>query len=133
MFDPIRKKEVPDTPEEYVRQDTIRYLVETVKVPEHLICVEFALAQIDATTKDRVDILVPNFREGASMDHPWLLVECKAPGEYTWESLQVQLNKYLKLLTPCYVMLALGNTSRYFVLNQNTKRFEKIEKLPEWV
>lgn len=132
MFDPIRKKEVPDTPEEFVRQATVRFLIDEVKVPEHLISVEFGLSAIDPKTDDRVDILVHNFRDGSSLDKPWLLVECKAPGEYTWEALQVQLNKYLKILKPQYVMLALGNTVRYFVLNKETGRFSKIGALPRF-
>ena len=130
LFDPIRKKDVPATPEEHVRQATIRYLLDVVKVPEHLISVEFGLCAIDPKTDDRVDILVHNFREGASLDKPWLLVECKAPGEYTWEALQVQLNRYLKILKPKYVMLALGDTVRYFMCNEQTLRFTKIESLP---
>lgn len=132
LFDPIRKKNVPATPEEHVRQATIRYLLDVVKVPAHLISVEFGLCAIDPKTDDRVDILVHNFREGASIDKPWLLVECKAPGEYTWEALQVQLNRYLKILKPKFVMLALGNTVRYFSLNPTSLRFEKISELPEF-
>ncbi len=130
LFDPIRKKDVPATPEEHVRQATIRYLLDVVKVPAHLISVEFGLCAIDPKTDDRVDILVHNFRDGASLDKPWLLVECKAPGEYTWEALQVQLNRYLKILKPNYVMLALGDTVRYFMCNESTSRFTKIESLP---
>lgn len=133
LFDPIRKKDVPATPEEHVRQATIRYLLDVIKVPAHLISVEFGLCAIDPKTDDRVDILVHNFRDGASLDKPWLLVECKAPGEYTWEALQVQLNRYLKILTPKYVMLALGDTVRYFVFNSMTKKFKKIENLPFFI
>ena len=132
LFDPIRKKEVPATPEEHVRQATVRYLLDVVKVPEHLIAVEFPLSSIDAKTADRVDIMVHNFRAGAPLNKPWLLVECKAPGEYTWPVLQQQLNKYLQILTPNYVMLALGDAVRYFELDATTKRFKKIESLPEF-
>ena len=130
LFDPIRKKDVPDTPEERVRQETIRFLLEEVKVPAHLIAVEFGLCAIDPKTDDRVDIMVHNFREGAPLERPWLLVECKAPGEYTWEALQVQLNKYLRILTPKYVMLALGDTVRFFKLDG--KKFTKIPSIPEY-
>lgn len=132
LYDPIRKKDVPATPEEHVRQATIRYLLDQVKVPEHLIAVEFPLSSIEPKTADRVDIMVHNFRAGATMDKPWLLVECKAPGEYTWPLLQQQLNKYLQILTPNYVMLALGDAVRYFTLNPATKRFEKIQELPKY-
>ena len=130
LYDPIRKKDVPATPEERVRQATVQFLLNEVKVPAHLITVEFALSTVDPKTDDRVDIIVSNFRAGAALDKPWLLVECKAPGEYTWEALQVQMNKYLKILTPKYVMLSLGDTVRYFEMEAATKRFVKIEKLP---
>lgn len=130
LYDPVRKKDVPATPEEHVRQATIRYLLDQVKVPEHLIAVEFPLNLVDPKTEDRVDILVQNFRAGADLSKPWLLVECKAPGEYSWPALQQQLNKYLQILTPLYVMLSLGDAVRYFKLDPATIRFEKIETLP---
>jgi hypothetical protein len=132
IYDPIRQKDVPDTPEERVRQATIKFLIETVKVPENLIAVEFALSTVEPSTDDRVDLLVQDFKAAGDLKHPWLLVECKAPGEYSWQALQVQLNKYLQVLTPKYVMLSLGDAVRYFVLDAATKRFQKIEKLPEF-
>ena len=132
LYDPIRKKEVPNTPEERVRQATIQFLLDEVKVPAHLMTVEFGLCAIDPKTDDRVDIVVHDFRDGGDLSHPWLLVECKAPVEYTWEALQVQLNKYLKVTTPNYVMLALGDTVRYFVINPETRRFTKIDSLPQF-
>lgn len=130
LYDPIRKKDVPATPEEHVRQATIRYLLDQVKVPEHLIAVEFSLNLVDPKTDDRADMVVHDFRAGADLSKPWLLVECKAPGEYTWPALQQQLNKYLQILTPTYVMLSLGDAVRYFKLDPATKRFQKIESLP---
>ena len=132
LYDPIRKKEVPATPEEHVRQATIRYLLDVVKVPEHLMSVEFALSTIEPTNDDRVDILVHNFREGASIVNPWLLVECKAPNEYTWPELQEQLNKYLKVLSPKYVMLSLGDATAFFVQEEKQKKFSRLESLPEY-
>ena len=130
LYDPIRKKDVPATPEEHVRQATIQFLLDEVKVPAHLMTVEFGLCAIDPKTDDRVDIVVHDFRDGGDLSHPWLLVECKAPGEYTWEGLQVQLNRYLKVLTPKYVMLALGDAMRYFVLDSSSRRFAPLQQLP---
>ena len=132
IYDPIRKKDVPDTPEERVRQATVKFLIDVVKVPQNLIAVEFALSSIEPRTDDRVDLLVQDFKASGDLKHPWLLVECKAPGEYTWQALQVQLNKYLQVLSPKYVMLSLGDAVRYFALDAVTKRFQKIEKLPEF-
>ena len=132
LYDPIRKKDVPDTPEERVRQATVQFLLDEVKVPAHLITVEFGLCAVDPKTDDRVDIVVNNFREGAPLDRPWLLVDCKVPGEYTWEALQVQLNRYLKILKPKFVMLALGDAVRYFGLDAASGRYKKLDSLPEF-
>ena len=132
LYDPIRKKDVPATPEERVRQDTVRFLLDQIKVPEHLMTVEFGLCAIDPKTDDRVDIIVHDFSSGARLDKPWLLVECKAPGEYTWQSLQVQLNRYLELISPQHVMLALGDAVRFFALDSASGQFKKIGALPEY-
>ena len=130
IYDPIRGKDVPDTPEERVRQATVKFLIDEVKVPQNLIAVEFALSTVEPNTDDRVDLLVQSFKASGDLKHPWLLVECKAPGEYTWQALQVQLNKYLQVLSPKYVMLSLGDAVRYFALDAATKRFQKIDSLP---
>ena len=132
IYDPIRQKEVPDTPEERVRQATIKFLRDEVKGPQNLIAVEFALSTVEPKTDDRVDLLVQDFKASGDLKHPWLLVECKAPGEYTWQALQVQLNKYLQVLSPKYVMLSLGDAVRYFELDAVSKRFKKIDSLPQW-
>ena len=132
IYDPIRQKEVPDTPEERVRQATIKFLRDEVKVPQNLIAVEFALSTVEPKTDDRVDLLVQDFKASGDLKHPWLLVECKAPGEYTWQALQVQLNKYLQVLSPKYVMLSLGDAVRYFELDAVSKHFKKIDSLPQW-
>src|SRR5690554_7454915 len=66
-FDPIRKKNVPSTPEESVRQSVLHFLKNNLKVPEHLIEVEFSLTNIQKTNRDRVDILVHQFRNSKNI------------------------------------------------------------------
>ncbi|HSQ42905.1 MAG TPA: type I restriction enzyme HsdR N-terminal domain-containing protein [Fibrobacteraceae bacterium] len=106
--DPIRRKEVAATPEEKVRQDLVRWLIEEKAVPQHLIEVECALGKIHPGAPGRVDVLVHGFRQGKSIHHPWLLVECKRPGETDWARLEVQVNRYLRYLTPNYLLLQIG-------------------------
>lgn len=72
IFDLVRGKYVRLTPEEWVRQNFIRYLVESGGYPRGLLAVE-ALSPFNKLKK-RVDILVHN-REGK----PVMIVECKAP------------------------------------------------------
>lgn len=72
VFDPVRRKFVALTPEEWVRQHVIRFLNEDRKYPLSLIHVEGGL-EIN-NLKKRFDILVYN-----NLGKPELLVECKAP------------------------------------------------------
>lgn len=131
-YDPIRQKSVASTPEEAVRQRVIEYLVESIEVPSHLMEIEFSLSQIKKSSRDRVDILVHDFRRGSVISKPWLLVECKAQGQYTWLELEIQLNRYLKVLCPAYIMLGLGDDVRYFAFSNEKNTFLPISDLPKY-
>lgn len=72
IFDEIRKKFLVLTPEEWVRQNFIRYLVDEKSFPASLMAVETGL-QLNGN-QFRADLLVYN-KQGK----PWLIVEFKAP------------------------------------------------------
>lgn len=72
IFDPARREWVALTPEEWVRQHVLNYLVHEVGCPLSLISVEKKLL-VNKLTK-RADVVVHD-RHGI----PVLLVECKAP------------------------------------------------------
>jgi type I site-specific restriction-modification system R (restriction) subunit len=73
IFDLVRKRFVLLTPEEWVRQHFIRYLIEEKKYPESLMAVE---KQITLNGKlFRFDLLV--YRRNGQ---PLLIAEFKAPG-----------------------------------------------------
>ena len=72
IFDPLRKKWVRLTPEEWVRQNFVRYLIDAGKYPAGLIGIEIMFNF--NSLKRRVDILVHN-RKG----EPIMIVECKSP------------------------------------------------------
>ncbi|OFY64879.1 MAG: hypothetical protein A2V64_04185 [Bacteroidetes bacterium RBG_13_43_22] len=71
IFDPIRKKYVKLTSEEWVRQNFVQYLIHEGKYPPGLIGIE-VMSGFNNLRK-RVDVLVHN-RAG----EPVLIVECKA-------------------------------------------------------
>lgn len=128
-FDPIRQKAVAATPEEAVRQTVVKILLERKRVPRHLIEVEFPLAALAKGTRDRADIVVHEPKAG--LTRPWLLVECKAPGEFTWPKLEAQLNRYLKHLSPKFILLALGDTERCYKLENGT--YAPCASIPDYV
>src|ERR1035437_1139348 len=72
IFDKIRKKYVALTPEEWVRQNFLQYLIQEKKFPALLISVEAGLKYNQL--QKRMDVLVYD-KQGS----PYLMVECKAP------------------------------------------------------
>ena len=98
IFDSIRKKYVALTPEEWVRQHLIHYLVEDKGYPAMLISVEMPLkyAQMDK----RSDVLV-NDRNG----QPLMLAECKAPEVNINQKVFEQIAVYnLTIQAPCLMI-----------------------------
>lgn len=71
IFDEFRKKNVVLTPEEWVRQNFVRFLVEERGVPAGRVVIEKSLT-INKLSK-RCDILLYNENQ------PLLIVECKSP------------------------------------------------------
>lgn len=72
IFDIIRKKYIVLTPEEWVRQHFIHYLIDQFKYPRSLFRVESGLMY--NKLQKRSDIVIHN-RQGK----PWMLIECKSP------------------------------------------------------
>lgn len=72
IFDEIRKKYVVLTPEEWVRQNFIRYLITDKKYPASLMAIETGLKYNQL--QKRADVIIYN-RQG----QPHLMIECKAP------------------------------------------------------
>ena len=73
VFDIIRKKYVLFTPEEYVRQYFIRYLIDVKHYPKGLTSVEKQLEFYNL--KKRTDIVMYDKKGKVE-----IIVECKAPG-----------------------------------------------------
>ena len=71
IFDGIRKLWVRLTPEEWVRQNVIQYLLQVMKYPATLIAVEKEIFL--GEMKKRFDLMVYD-----SAHTPWMIVECKA-------------------------------------------------------
>ena len=123
LFDPIRKKNIIYTPEEWVRQHFIRYLNESLGYSYALMSTERGL-----TTNQRLkrtDILVYD-----NLGNPRILVECKAWSVPLTNSVLYQATEYnSKLKAPC---LILTNGLKHLVLIWNNKKgmFEQAQNIP---
>jgi hypothetical protein len=126
LYDKTREKLVAQTPEELVRQTLVSWLIEKLNVPESLIKTEFALSQLVQNEKGRLDIIVAN-QKSADLRKPWLLAECKA-GKTDLQSLEAQVNKYLRIVHPIYIVLAMGN--EWHFLSKKGSGYEIVGEIP---
>jgi len=123
IFDIVRKKYIILTPEEFVRQHVIHYLVEEKKVPLGLINVEKSI-KFNGLIK-RFDLVVYS-RDGQM----FLLVECKAPNVEINQKVVKQAGVYQKVLNPHCVMLTNGLNSVYFVKNFDSGFSQELDVPP---
>lgn len=113
FFDPIRKKWVPATPEETVRQQFIQFLLIAKKIPESLISVE---REITVNGLSRRYDLVVFGNDGK----PWMVVECKAPHIALTQEVMEQAGRYNKTLQAPIVGITNGKENKFFQVNFDT-------------
>lgn len=104
-YDPVRKKGVPITPEEKVRQQVLRYLIDVCRIPEDYITSEDSLAHYDRGNIKRADITV--YADCKTL----LLVECKENGTGIDGAPLHQILDYNKTLRSKYLLLTNGLSS----------------------
>lgn len=123
IFDPIRKKHIVLTPEEWVRQNFLNYLIEHLNYPRSLIRVESGLSY--NRLAKRSDILIHD-RKGKAL----MLVECKAYdiniGQDTFE----QAAMYNHTLSARYIVLTNGMEHWCCEIVENGLKF--MEAIPRY-
>lgn len=123
VFDEIRKKWIICTPEEWVRQNIIWYLVEELNYPRSLIAVEKRI-QFNNINK-RFDIVIYD-----KLLKPWMLVECKSPNVNIDQSVLFQTLTYHSVLNCQYWLMTNGNTT--FCANYEPPNIEWLPTIPEY-
>src|SRR5262245_22178011 len=71
IFDELRKRWIKLTPEEWVRQNFVQYLIQIKKYPASLVAIEKEIYLNEL--KKRFDVLVYS-----KQHRPWMMVECKS-------------------------------------------------------
>jgi hypothetical protein len=120
IFDQVRKKWLALTPEEWVRQHFVNYLISEKKIPASLISIEKELQLNDL--RKRYDVVV--------FDHalkPWLIVECKAPYIPLSGSVVEQALRYNMVIGAEFLMLTNGVADLVF---NRTSRVDSIPPMP---
>ncbi|HRZ42412.1 MAG TPA: type I restriction enzyme HsdR N-terminal domain-containing protein [Bacteroidales bacterium] len=125
LFDPVRKKWVVATPEEWVRQHVIRYLSENLGYPLSHMAIECSL-KVNRLAK-RADIVV--------YDHhlkPAILVECKAPSVKMDMKVLEQAARYNLAFRVPVVFVTNGITHYAASIDFETGNTKTISSLPLW-
>ena len=122
IFDEFRKQWVRLTPEEWVRQNMLQYLVQIKKYPSSLIAIEKEIAV--GEMRKRFDILV--YKNAG----PWMIIECKEMNVALNDAVLKQvLNYNIRLQTP-FVVITNGSSVYGFELQNG--RMEQIQELPSF-
>lgn len=114
IYDIIRRKLVSLTPEEWVRQHIINYLVYHKNYNKTLIAVERKLTYLN--TIKRFDILV--FNKNAE---PEILIECKAPNIILNNETALQLALYNQQYKAKIIMISNGINHFTWQLDHNSE------------
>lgn len=101
IFDPIRRKWVRLTPEEWVRQHVVQFLIRDRGVPAGLVGVEYGFRYQQMTR--RADVVVYG-RAG----RPLLMVECKAPSVEVRQHVFDQVARYNTVVQAGYLVVTNG-------------------------
>jgi hypothetical protein len=125
VFDSLRKKYINLTPEEWVRQNFLQYLISELKYPAGLIALEAPLKLHE--NKMRSDILVFG-KKGT----PAMLVECKAAHVDISQQTFDQVIVYnMKVKAPC---LAVTNGLKHYCFLQpvSGQKIEFFKNIPDY-
>lgn len=125
IFDILRKKYFVLTPEEWVRQHIVQYLLNEKKYPSTLIALEKQLTVNNQ--KKRTDILVFN-----QMGLPHLIVECKAPHIPITQDTFDQIARYNLKLNASYLMVSNGLTHYFCKMDFEKESYVFLAELPAY-
>lgn len=101
LFDPLRKKWILLTPEEWVRQNFVQYLIRVKKYPETMIGIEKQI--LLGEMKKRFDILIYD-----KTHQPWMMIECKEMNVPLDETVLDQLLRYNISIPVQYLVITNG-------------------------
>ncbi|GAB4283411.1 MAG: type I restriction enzyme HsdR N-terminal domain-containing protein [Marinilabiliales bacterium] len=125
IFDEIRKKHIKLTPEEWVRQNFIKFLINEKNFNPLYIAVEKEITVLNI--KKRFDIVIysPDIK-------PVILIECKAPDVKLTQSVFNQIAAYNISLKVDYLIVTNGIAHYCCLIDYNKKSYEFLNYIPEY-
>jgi hypothetical protein len=125
IFDEIRKKFILLTPEEWVRQHTIQFLLNENQYPKSYINVEKLIKINDLSKRYDVVVFQPN-------GEIFLLIECKAPEVLISQNTFDQIARYNLVLKAKYLMVTNGLNHYFCQMDFENEKYVFLKELPEY-
>ena len=125
VFDRLRKRYVALTPEEWVRQHFVEYLIHEKQFPAALMANEVSLTQNGI--KRRCDTLVAD-RQGK----PLVIVEYKAPDIEITQQVFDQIVRYNMVLRARYLMVSNGMTHYCCRIDYDNNTYAFLTDIPRY-
>jgi hypothetical protein len=126
IWDFVRKKWLQLTPEEYVRQHFIHYLVAHLGYPASMISIEKGL-EVNRLSR-RSDIVIYN-----QARQPFILVECKAPQVRLSKDTLEQASAYNLSFKAQYLCVTNGLEHAFFQIDFEKNEFKQLDVLPKHI
>ena len=123
IFDEIRKQWVRLTPEEWVRQNFVQYLLQELHYPAAYISVEKEIRL--GELRKRFDLLVFD-----ALHRPWLMLECKAMDVDLTQQTVEQIVRYNMSVPVSFLVVSNGSYTYAWQKTEHT--FESIDRLPSF-
>lgn len=123
IFDEVRKQWVVLTPEEWVRQNFLQYIIQVKQYPAALIAVEKTISLGDL--KKRFDIVVYG-----TDSKPWMLIECKEMNVVLDKAVLDQVLRYNITLRVPYLVIT--NGSYCFAFSNESDQLTALSMLPSF-
>ncbi|HEV8508490.1 MAG TPA: type I restriction enzyme HsdR N-terminal domain-containing protein [Chitinophagaceae bacterium] len=123
IFDNIRKQWLVLNEEEWVRQNFIQYLIQTLQYPAAFIAIEKEIML--GELKKRFDILVYD------KDHrPWMMIECKATTVGLNDAVLQQVLRYNISVPVSFLVITNGHST--YGWERGDRALTLIQQMPLW-
>ena len=126
IYDIIRKKYIALTPEEWVRQHLVHFLINERQCPKGLIAVERGLKHNGLQRRFDVVVYSRNLT-------PWLIVECKAPQVVITQQTFDQIARYNMSLQVPYLLVTNGLQHFCCEIDYLQRSFSYLQDVPSFL
>ena len=120
IWDPLRRRQVVCTPEEWVRQHVLHYLTGHLGYPASLLSIERGTGQLGQRT---------DLRAYGADGRPAVLIECKAPDVKLTPAVLAQAQRYWQRVPARFVVLTNGVEHLCWEVGPPARQWERY---PAW-